>query len=662
MNRTLAGIVFALACLGTAQGEFQLPDHLVYGGQTWDIAIFPLEEYAPIQSGSLSLWWAPNTVFAANLRGYVATWIIDEDRLWLNDIEGCQGDFMGVYQAAALTSLFPDQADSNRIPADWFTGRISYPSFRFGEHLLPLSETRREAQTQWTITVDQGRILSITTNTLRHLAPSTARHPASIEVYSCAETYDLLARPEVCAELNLSPEQSAGLEKIGGRIRAEGYRSSYSQTRGYPDPEATTLLTDNQNNRLRELLLQMHGPSIFSAYSQHPSLAILKISAPDAAKKMNSAFGQVRKRYLDLCNAYQHRSDLTPAELELLSDAVEDVVAECDAASLAALPDKWQQEILGRMGVPLPIRWPRHTQRQPSLRATQARAKAKACRNTGCQSPERPDNFEFLNADSFCLSSEDIVFHRISPRQLGGRGRDFFLMETEVPNRLYALYLADTKCEKGDRDLLEKLRQQEQETDRVWSTADTPYDLKNTNLLWNGNIPPPGIENLPVALIKHTDAMDFCRWLNARYPGTGLFWLPTREQWCTAAYGGSARAFPWGDTWDPTIPIISNSRTDQRTEPVPVDSNTRDLTPEGIRHLGGNVQEYLAAVNPGEDLIPMDTSWAGSSFRSSPADGCPPTTPRRNYWGFHHGAASRQEDMGFRVVWIPNGCHALQLD
>ena len=67
-------------------------------------------------------------------------------------------------------------------------------------------------------------------------------------------------------------------------------------------------------------------------------------------------------------------------------------------------------------------------------------------------------------------------------------------------------------------------------------------------------------------------------------------------------------------------------------------------------------------MNPGEDFTAMDTSWAGSSFRSAPSDGCPPTTPRRTYWGYHHGAASRQEDMGFRVVWIPTGCHALPLD
>ena len=654
------GFLPLLASLGlavAAHGAFQMPDTLQHDGRSWEIAVFPLDDWEPLRTGALSLWWTPNTVFAANQRGYVAAWEIADGRLWLTGIEGCQGSFMGQYQSASLANLFPDQADPTRIPADWFTGRIFYPSFRFGTHLLPLGETRREAQSQWAIDVEHGRVVGIATNIPRPIPPASARHPAQIEYYSSFETYDLLARPEVRAELALDDVQLAKLDATEASARAQPAR--YDDDRGYPAPEVSAFLSPRQNERLQELMAQVHGPAIFCAYSQHPALANVKKAAPEAAKQMASAFARVRNRYVDLCNASQHLPNLSPAESELLADAVADVGAACDAAALAALPPEWRQEVLRRMGTPLPIHWPRSTERQHFFRDTHARAKAEACRNAGCDTPEMPAGFETIGPDAFRLATEDVVFRRVSPRRCGDPGRDFFLMETEVPNRLYALYLADTGRHKGDAELRDALLRREQETNRVWSTLDIPYDIQNTNLLWSGDAPPAGSENLPVALITHVDAMDFCHWLNQRHPGTGLFWLPTREQWCLAAYGGNRRGFPWGDEWDADIPHISASRDAPESQPVPVAGETRDITPEGIRHLGGNVQEYLAAMDPGEDGHPMETSWAGSSFKSTPQDGCPPTTPQRDYWGFHHGAASRQEDMGFRLVWIPTGCHAI---
>ena len=655
-NRFLP-LLASLGLAAAAHGAFQMPDVLLHDGRSWEIAVYPLDDWEPLRTGALSLWWAPNTAFATNRRGYVASWEIADGRLWLTGIEGCLGPFLGDYRPASLAGLFPDQADAARIPADWFTGRLFYPSFRFGDHLLPIGEARRETQSQWILSVERGRVVGIATNAPRPLSPAGARHPEQIEYFAQHETYDLMARPEVRKELGLDAQQLAELAKVEADARAQPLR--HVDDRGFPVAEVSALLTEKQNERLRELLVQVHGPAIFCAYSQHPTLADFKKAEPEAAERAYSALARVRNPRRDLFNAYQHMPGLSPAELELLADAVEDVVAECDAAALAALPPEWRESILRRMGQPLPVRWPRHVDRKPVFRETHARAKAEARRSAGCDAPEMPAGFEPLGPDAFRLSREDVVFRRISPRRSGDPARDFFLMETEVPNRLYALYLADVGRQKGDADLRDELFRREKDTNRVWTTLDVPYDLHNDDLLWNGNEPPPGRENLPVALTTHVDAMDFCRWLNARHSGPGVFWLPTREQWCLAAYGGNRRAYPWGDEWDPDIPHISPSRDALEREPVPVDADTRDVTPEGIRHLGGNVQEYLAARDPGDDGRSMDTSWAGSSFKSSPEDGCPPTTPQRDYWGFHHGDVSRQEDMGFRPVYLPSGCYAL---
>jgi hypothetical protein len=379
----------ALCLTSAARAEFQMPDLLRYEGRSWDLAVFPLDDYEPIRTGAQSLWWAPNLVFAANLRGYVASWEIDEGRLWLTGIEGCQGAFMGDYQPATLASLFPDQADKTRIPADWFSGTLFYPAHRFNQHLLPMSKAQREAQALWTLTVVAGQVTETKPGTPHRIPLGSARHPESIEYYSEHETFDLLARPEVRAELALTADQTAQLDEADALARKEPPSWS-SNTRGYPDQSVSAFLTPLQNSRLQELMVQMHGPSIFCAYSPHPALAFLKDADPDLPKKMVSARARVHNRYLDLCNAYTFRTNWSDSELAVLADAVEDIVVECDATALAALPFEWQQQLILRAGDPLPIQWPRHTQRRPGFRDTHARAKAEARRGAGCTTPDHP--------------------------------------------------------------------------------------------------------------------------------------------------------------------------------------------------------------------------------------------------------------------------------
>ena len=646
----LAAIAFSLAL--PSRAEFQLPDRIAFDGREWEIAVFPLEQFPPVASGQVSLWWSPNSTFPANRRGHVASWEIADDRLWLTGIEGCIGPFMGDFIPASLESLFPDRRGQSRILADWFSGTVFFPSHAYADHLLPLSPARREAQSQWMITVTAGVVSAVSAGTPRPLPPANARNLPDVEYYSSFATCELLARPEVRAELGLSPEQLAAIDAAEAAARAQPPNWD-SDSRAIPSPEIVALLSPAQNQRLAELLLQAHGPSVFVSYSVAPELSAFKTANPDAAQKAESAFHQVRSRFIDLANGFRFCPESNSPSFHILADAVEDVSALCDAAALDAMPPEWRLDCLRRFGAPLPVAWPRTPEPRRSPHAADPRAAAEAARGSTCAPSPLPDGFESLGPDAFRLSRENLVFRRISPRNFGIPDRDFFMMETEVPNRAYALFLEDTRRQKGDHELLKEIQRHDSDADRVWTTLDVPYDVDNPLLLWNGNVPPPDRENFPVALVTHVDAMDFCRWLNDRFPGPGVFWLPTREQWCAAAYGGNSRAFPWGDEWDPSIPRVSSSRNDLLAEPVPVDSPTRDVTPQGIRHLGGNVQEYLAAMNPGESFHAMDTSWAGSSFKSTPEDGCPPTTPRRNYWGFHHGAASRQENMGFRLVYIP---------
>jgi hypothetical protein len=128
---------------------------------------------------------------------------------------------------------------------------------------------------------------------------------------------------------------------------------------------------------------------------------------------------------------------------------------------------------------------------------------------------------------------------------------------------------------------------------------------------------PAALRKKPVECVSWEQAADFCAWAG--------FHLPTELEWERAARGPEGRAFPWGDTWDPTrvcwkgynaaamkanlrkqaeppvpdLPVImvpGTSGEPKSTTPcsADVDSFPQGATPEGILNLAGNVSEYTA--------------------------------------------------------------------
>jgi len=83
----------------------QMPDLIIVGGEELLLLCNPLDHYfritgrpSPFRNGGTALW-----------RGYVATWSIDDGRLWLTDVPNA-------------AQLFPDR--SLPIPATWYTGTL----------------------------------------------------------------------------------------------------------------------------------------------------------------------------------------------------------------------------------------------------------------------------------------------------------------------------------------------------------------------------------------------------------------------------------------------------------------------------------------------------------------------------------------------------------
>jgi formylglycine-generating enzyme required for sulfatase activity/tRNA A-37 threonylcarbamoyl transferase component Bud32 len=92
---------------------------------------------------------------------------------------------------------------------------------------------------------------------------------------------------------------------------------------------------------------------------------------------------------------------------------------------------------------------------------------------------------------------------------------------------------------------------------------------------------------LPVTRVSWGDAANFCAW---RYPPDGR--LPTEFEWEAAARGRDGRPFPWGTA---AGTANANTRSAQRSGPVPVGSFPRGATTDGLQDLSGNVWEWTSS-------------------------------------------------------------------
>lgn len=101
---------------------------------------------------------------------------------------------------------------------------------------------------------------------------------------------------------------------------------------------------------------------------------------------------------------------------------------------------------------------------------------------------------------------------------------------------------------------------------------------------WQGQTPPPGSANHPVAGIRYRDAEAYAKWAGKK--------LPTIAQWSRAFRGNDDRMYPWGDTWySDRANEYLNPGFDGQTSLV--DATPRDVSSFGVFNLVGNVSEIV---------------------------------------------------------------------
>jgi len=140
--KTLLIKIFFLGICIDAFGTAQIPDRLIYKGDTISLFDCPLEYYPGRETiNPRSLFGGSGCFYTACWRNYVATWLIENNKLYLVQIKNAcfptDSGYVGISlqgsantigkEFADLKSLFPNRYDNGKVFADWVSTSMTSP-------------------------------------------------------------------------------------------------------------------------------------------------------------------------------------------------------------------------------------------------------------------------------------------------------------------------------------------------------------------------------------------------------------------------------------------------------------------------------------------------------------------------------------------------------
>jgi len=171
--KTLLIKIFFLGICIDAFGTAQIPDRLIYKGDTISLFDCPLEYYP--DSGLINpkrLFGSSGCFYTACWRNYVATWKIEDNKLYLVQIRNAcyptDSKYVGIsFQESAdtigkeyadLKSLFPDRFNNGMVYADWVSTSMIAPLGDLLFHIHDGFESIYERELE--ITFDNGNLIN----------------------------------------------------------------------------------------------------------------------------------------------------------------------------------------------------------------------------------------------------------------------------------------------------------------------------------------------------------------------------------------------------------------------------------------------------------------------------------------------------------------------
>jgi len=121
MFTVLLPAALVLVIASPAWPTAQVPERIVYEGTEGFLFTDPLESYFT-RDNPRPKFASPHT---ACWRGYIASWEIREDTLYLTDIKAWMRDKEGKAAPVEFEQIFPGKAKP--LKADWFTGTLRIP-------------------------------------------------------------------------------------------------------------------------------------------------------------------------------------------------------------------------------------------------------------------------------------------------------------------------------------------------------------------------------------------------------------------------------------------------------------------------------------------------------------------------------------------------------
>ncbi|MEA2165097.1 MAG: hypothetical protein QOK37_3224 [Thermoanaerobaculia bacterium] len=121
-------VIFGLLFASRGYGTSQAPDILEYGGKTYSVHTNPLSGYLETHPNLLP---KPEVVSSGLWRGYIATWSLGKDHLFLKDVRVPTAAYMdsGVSEEKQFKSVMKNLfGETGPRVATWFTGHLIVPT------------------------------------------------------------------------------------------------------------------------------------------------------------------------------------------------------------------------------------------------------------------------------------------------------------------------------------------------------------------------------------------------------------------------------------------------------------------------------------------------------------------------------------------------------